>query len=196
VWLLPLSLIVLVSVSVRAVSPTHTQIIPENFGEFDLGPFLYFATWFGIGALLFHHREVLDRLARWPVIAGLLVVAGVSLVAVWNDQRLLGAVSSLAWVLAFLGLAHRLLTSANWWVSWLIELSYPIYLLHILPAIFLGVLFVNLGLPQILAIPLNIVATFVISVVGYYVLIKFTPLNWVVNGYKKSWLQFRKPVPA
>jgi hypothetical protein len=26
-------------------------------------------------------------------------------------------------------------------------------------------------------------------VIGYYVLIKFTPISWVVNGYRKSWLQ-------
>jgi len=35
----------------------------------------------------------------------------------------------------------------------------------------------------------TVCATFIISVIVYYVLIKFTPLNWIISGYQKSWLR-------
>ena len=38
-------------------------------------------------------------------------------------------------------------------------------------------------------VAMTIILTFIISVIGYYVLIKFTPISWVVNGCLKSWLQ-------
>ena len=41
----------------------------------------------------------------------------------------------------------------------------------------------------LVVIGMTIILTFIISVIGYYVLIKLTALNWVVNGYRNSWLQ-------
>ena len=42
---------------------------------------------------------------------------------------------------------------------------------------------------QLPVVAMTIILTFNISVIGYYVLIKFTPISWVFNGYRKSWLQ-------
>jgi hypothetical protein len=47
----------------------------------------------------------------------------------------------------------------------------------------------------LVVIGMTIILTFIISVIGYYVLIKLTALNWVVNGYRNSWLQ-RSFIPA
>jgi hypothetical protein len=41
----------------------------------------------------------------------------------------------------------------------------------------------------LVVIGMTIILTFIISVVGYYILIKITALSWVVNGYRNSSLQ-------
>ena len=41
----------------------------------------------------------------------------------------------------------------------------------------------------LVVIGMTIILTFIISVIGYYVLSKLTALSWVVNGYWYSWLQ-------
>jgi hypothetical protein len=41
----------------------------------------------------------------------------------------------------------------------------------------------------LMVIGMTIILAFIISVIGYYLLIKLTALSWVVNGYRNSWLQ-------
>ncbi len=188
-WTWPIYLVLLVPVGVWAYGVDLEQDIPERLGEFRAGSFLYFLIWFGLGAALYVHRAVLERLSSWPVIAATFVLGSVMMIAGWEGAGPVGPVATMGLVLSAIGLAHRSLTKSNKGVGWLIELSYPVYLLHLLPAVFLGAWFVHLGLPQIVAIPLNIALSFAISVLLYYALIKFTPLNWVVNGYKKSWFK-------
>ena len=103
---------------------------------------------------------------------------------------LLSAVCTTSWSLLLIGVAHRLLRRSNRLVNWLVELSYPIYLLHFVPAIIIGGVLLFFQLPSALAVSINILITFVVCVVLYYGLIKFTPVNWLVNGYRKSWLQW------
>ena len=74
-------------------------------------------------------------------------------------------------------------------VRWLVELSCPVYLLHLLPAIVISAMLIGAGFGQLPVVAMTIILTFIISVIGYYVLIKFTPNSWVVNGCLKSWLQ-------
>lgn len=38
----------------------------------------------------------------------------------------------------------------------------------------------------------TVCATFIISVLACYMLIKFTPLNWIINGYHKSRLRLSR----
>ena len=35
----------------------------------------------------------------------------------------------------------------------------------------------------------NIILSGLSSIVLYYIFIRYTPLSWFVNGYKKSWLR-------
>ncbi len=182
-------LAVLVPVSLAAKNGEMSPDIPEKFGEFGLAPFLYFLSWFSFGAALYIRKEFLDRLARWPVIASTFVLGSAAMLAAGNGAALLGAPATLGITFAALGFAHRTLKSPSPRIDWLVELSYPIYIFHVLPAILLGAVFARLGVPQVAAVPVNIIASFWISVTLYYALIKYTPLNWVVNGYRKSWFK-------
>ena len=99
------------------------------------------------------------------------------------------AVSTTAWCLFFIGLGHRLLNKENRVVSWFVELSYPIYILHVYPAIMLGSFFLSSGWSAGLAFWPTVLGAFLASVVGYYVVIKFTPLDWLLAGPKRAWFR-------
>ena len=62
-------------------------------------------------------------------------------------------------------------------------------LLHLLSTMIVSALFIGKSVGQLAMAVMTVFLTFIISVIGYYVVIKFTPLSWVVNGYQKSWLQ-------
>ena len=62
-------------------------------------------------------------------------------------------------------------------------------LLHLLPTMIFSALFIGQCCSQLAMAVMTVFLTFIISMIGYYVLIKFTPLSWVVDGYRKSWLQ-------
>jgi len=58
-----------------------------------------------------------------------------------------------------------------------------------LPAMVISAILIGQGASQITVVSATVCATFIISVIVYYVLIKFTPLNWIISGYRKSWLR-------
>ena len=62
----------------------------------------------------------------------------------------------------------------------------PLYLFQTL---IFSALFIGQGFGQLAVVLITVCLTFIASVIGYYVLIKFTPISWVVNGYRKSWLE-------
>ena len=86
-------------------------------------------------------------------------------------------------------MTHALVKNGTALLRWLAELSCPVYLLHILPAMVISAMLIGAGFGQLPVVAMTIILTFIISVIGYYVLIKFTPNSWVVNGCLKSWLQ-------
>ena len=178
-------------------------ITPEAFGDFHLLPFLYYSLWFGMGAALYWHRQTLSTLRHRGVIAGSFVLAVLTMSGIiyaqlspnvfeaqrYNWAIYCSAVSSAAWCLFFIGLCHRLLNKENRAVSWFVELSYPIYLLHVLPSVLLGAVFLKLGWSAGLAFWPTVLGAFIYSVFAYYILIKFTPLDWLLAGPKKAWFR-------
>ena len=62
-------------------------------------------------------------------------------------------------------------------------------LLHLLPTMIFSALFIDQCFSQLAMTVMTVFLTFIISMISYYVLIQFTTLSWVVDGYRKSWLQ-------
>lgn len=153
---------------------------------------------FALGQLLYNRREGLTRLRDWPIIALCLTVAGVSFMALLITideaapvpQAAAFAVTTLAWVFGLIGLMHRLLRRANKVVSWLVRISYPVYVLHIWPVMVItGALYVE-GTGSALALLIGTIATTALCVVLYYIFIRFTPLEWLFAGYRKAWFKW------
>ena len=216
----PVAILLLWPLTLGAREYGFGAIIPEQFGDFHVVPFLYYCFWFALGALIYCSRDVLKRLESNRVLIVMAVFAigsylvqffsGAPLIFIetetgfeirnaipLNVSLLIGAVSTITtvtWSLLAIGLAHRLFKAAHPLVNWLVELSYPIYLVHIYITIMVGGLLLHTGWTPIAAIGVNILLTFVICVACYYIFIKFTPLNWIINGYRKSWLKLpRRP---
>ena len=53
----------------------------------------------------------------------------------------------------------------------------------------ISAMLIGTGFAQLPVVTMTIILTFIISVIGYYILIKLTPISWVVNGCLKSWQQ-------
>jgi glucan biosynthesis protein C len=108
-------------------------------------------------------------------------------------DTLLGSVfaasSAFLWCIFMLGASHALVTHSTALIRWLVELSYPVYILHLVPAMLVSAILIGQGFGQPIVVLGTIIASFIISVIGYYILIKFTPLSWVINGYRKPWLK-------
>lgn len=213
----PVAILLLWPLTLGARVYGFRAFIPEQFGDFDVVPFLYYCFWFALGALIYCSRDVLKRLEsnRVLVVMAVFAIGSYVVLFVWGGQiydpaigylrstppanffLLIGAVSTITtvtWSLLAIGLAHRLFKVAHPVVNWLVELSYPIYLVHIYITIMVGGLLLHTGWTPIAAIGVNILSTFLICVACYYIFIKFTPLSWIINGYHKSWLKLpRRP---
>ena len=102
-------------------------------------------------------------------------------------------INTILWCLFFIGLASKFILSDSAILRWFVELSYPIYILHLIPLMIISAtLYVyGTGLSQIGNFSLTIIIGFIVCVNLYYIFIKFTPLNWLINGYHKSFLQLK-----
>jgi len=178
---------------------------------------LYYFSYFVAGVILYSNQNILIKLQNTKIIFLLGVLSIFSFfVRVFSDHLTIGQADNLSNVakmefdpmlvffnacmigtnsvlfcLFFIGLASKFIKSGSATLSWFIELSYPIYIIHIIPITMMTAVFYNAGLNQFSILPLTVFAGFAVCVVLYYVFIKFTPLNWLINGYSKSPLKLK-----
>ena len=100
-------------------------------------------------------------------------------------------VNTVLWCLFFIGFASKFIKSSSAILRWFVELSYPVYIVHVVPLVIVSTIFYHAGLSQIRSFLLTIIIGFIICAILYYVFIKFTPLNWLMNGYHKSFLKLK-----
>jgi glucan biosynthesis protein C len=106
-------------------------------------------------------------------------------------NSLLIGVNTILWCSFFIGLTSKFIASGSAILRWFVEISYPIYIIHIIPIVMMSALFYRAGFSQPVVFVLTIIAGFIVCVILYYILIKFTPLNWLINGYSKSPLKIK-----
>ena len=106
-------------------------------------------------------------------------------------NSLIIGVNTVCWCFFFIGLTSKFIISSSIILRWFVELSYPIYILHIIPIVMMSAIFYHSGLNQFSIFILTIITGFIVCVILYYIFIKFTPLNWIINGYSKSPLKLK-----
>ena len=178
--------------------------IPITFGEIHLGSMLFMASFFMIGMQAYKSSQFLENLQRirfWlpglivfsiiPI--GLLAWGGVKdepfafsgLLELWIVNSLSGS-ATLLLVLSILGLATHKISSSGHILRWLVKLSYPIYVFHLIFVISVSGTLMFFGINDWIVVLLGFASGILFPVIIYYVFIYWTPLDWVFNGYKNS----------
>ena len=197
----------------------HPLALKASTSYFDLkiGNLLYYFSYFLIGVILYSNQNIYMKLKNTKTI---LILTNLSIFAffllLYSDHLTIGQVdnlrnfaqmqfdpmlvffnacmigmNSILFCFLFIGLASKFIQSDSSIIRWFVELSYPIYIIHIIPVTMMSAVFYHVGLSQFSMLSLGVISGFLICVILYYVFIKFTPLNWLINGYSKSPLKIK-----
>jgi glucans biosynthesis protein C len=188
-----------------------------TYFDLKLGNIVYYFSYFLIGVIFYSNQHIFTKLKNSKTILAIGILAVLAfLLRVYSDYLTLGGiddlrnlaqmqfdpimvicnslligVNTILWCLLFIGLTSKFIVSGSATLRWFVELSYPIYIIHIIPIAMMSALFYRAGLSQPVIFVLTIIAGFIVCVILYYILIKFTPLNWLINGYSKSPLKIK-----
>ena len=178
--------------------------IPTTFGEINLGSMLFMASFFMIGMQAYKSSQFLENLQRtrfWlpslivfsliPI--GLLAWGGVKdepfafsgLLELWIINSLSGT-AALLLVFSIMGFAMHKISSSGQMLRWLVKLSYPIYVFHLMFVIGISGTLMVFGINDWIIVLLGFASGILFPVIIYYAFIFWTPLDWVFNGYKNS----------
>ncbi len=189
----------------------------ETFFSLKPGNLVYYFSYFLLGVLLYSNQKIFSKLSenKTIILLGILSVlayfaqlyAGNLLYSEVEDFRkiigmkfdtldlLLNAftrgANTILWCLFFIGLASKFIQSGSATLRWFVELSYPIYIVHVIPLPIISAGLYEAGFSQISNFFLTIIIGFIACVFLYYIFIKFTPVNWLLNGYHKSFFQLK-----
>lgn len=214
-----LAKLILISIALVLLRPIVDHIdgghisVATHYHTIKLGGFLYFLSWFCAGIWIYSNRFLLvASTSKVITFLSLICATGVfyfilpSLTGVFGFGAtkmetqsdaiifsLLKGLNAVLWAIFLTLITHQVMKKSNKILDWLITLSFPIYIFHLLPCMLLSAILIGMGLSQIQVLIGTVFGAFTVSVVLYYLLIKFTPLSWFILGYKKSWLQpFKK----
>ena len=197
----------------------HPSALKASSTYFDLkaGNLLYYFSYFLAGVILYSNQNIFIKLknSKTILLLGTLCLLSFFL-RIYSDHLTIGQADSLKQVaqmqfdpllvffnsvmigtnsilfcLLFIGLGSKFIQSESAIIRWFVELSYPVYIMHIIPVTMMCAVFYNAGLSQVNILLLSVITGFAICVILYYIFVKFTPLNWLINGYSKSWLKIK-----
>ena len=178
--------------------------IPTTFGELKIGSMIFMAAFFLIGMQLFNNQLLLQRLQAvrfWLTAVIICSVLPIGLMAwgIMKDPQFvfsgrlemwmvnsLSTFASVFMILGLLGVSCRFVLGGGPILSWLVKLSYPTYVFHIVFVYPIGGILLLSGWNAGLVVLFSCLSGLVGSVVIYYAFIWHSPLDWVFNGYKNS----------
>jgi hypothetical protein len=151
----------------------------------------HYAVYFFFGAFYYSHAAHADRLGRWwPLWMGiaLLVLLPAGMVTMGNRWIDVPLQTAFCWLMiaGLMGLFHRYLGSESAVVRYLSDSSYWCYLIHMVPVFALQGLVRDWPFPAPLKFSLVAVAVTALLLASYQLLVRHTPVGWLLNGPRKS----------
>lgn len=198
-WLVPVTLLTQFRMQMEGAAPgfgpdTSAGVIPVPH------VLLYYATFFGFGALMHSARGPDSRLGRFwylmlPIALALLPFGmmfgyqteqAARIVPDESTRRWISALlqALYAWLMTFglLGLFESLLAKDRPWVRYMSDSSYWLYLVH-LPLIILGqTLLLRTDLPPLAEFALLTITVTAALLASYHVAVRYTPIGTMLNG--------------
>ena len=178
--------------------------IPTTFGEVNIGSMLFMASFFIIGIQIHKNSQFLETLKRFRFWLPSLIVSSLIPIALlgwggfkdepfafsgplemWIVNGLAGS-ATLLLVLSIMGFAMHQISSSGQMLRWLVKLSYPIYVFHLMFVISVSGTLMFFGVNDWIVVLLGFVSGILFPVIIYYAFISWTPLDWIFNGYKNS----------
>ncbi|MEP5729349.1 MAG: acyltransferase family protein [Sulfitobacter sp.] len=174
------------------------QDIPDAIWDPEFSAFAMYGAYFVLGQMLWSGRAVIDHLQKRIFTLPLIFVGFVAYILLGiyyyadmpNGLRQMGvAIASLCFCFGLIGAAERRIQRPNRVVMFCVESAYFIYIVHIYIVYDLSAWAVQMQLPQTFAIYANTITGFAISAALYLVFVRYTPVNWLLAGYRKSWFK-------
>ncbi|MGB0574211.1 MAG: acyltransferase family protein [Hyphomicrobiales bacterium] len=183
---------------------------PETYFDIDFAALAYYFPFYLLGTLLYSNQHLFQVLEskRLMIVIGLLSIFFFTLFLYLNNLMLvdifqhaelnpilvilnnvLKQLNTITWIIFLMSFSTRYIKSNHPSLKWFVELSYPLYILHLAPVTVISAELYIIGLNQMSIFIVTILIGFFITVVLYYTTIKFTPINWLVNGYRKSFFK-------
>ncbi len=188
-WALPVATVV------PQLAMSQGSLGPDTPEWFLVPPHIlgYYATFFGFGALLYGRlgrtgQPVVATLGRrWRLLlaAALLLVFPAAFVLAEVSWPLSGVFQvAYAWLMTFglIGLFQRVLSRERFWVRYLSDAAYWMYLVH-LPLVFaLQGVASQFTAPNLVLFATVTAATTAVSLASYHVLVRYTAVGTLLNG--------------
>ncbi len=178
--------------------------IPTTFGEVNIGSMLFMASFFIIGIQIHKNSQFLETLKRFRFWLPSLIVSSLIPIALlgwggfkdepfafsgplemWIVNGLAGS-ATLLLVLSIMGFAMHQISSSGQMLRWLVKLSYPIYVFHLMFVISVSGTLMFFSVNDWIVVLLGFLSGILFPVMIYYAFISWTPLDWIFNGYKNS----------
>jgi glucan biosynthesis protein C len=195
IWLIPATVI---------GRPLFFNLINPNNGS--PGPFFVLGfSYFLIGWFMHRNPGILSILSsRWKIYVSLgLIVFGTLMLILTRLEKIdtadSGLEDGLFWILGialsslsmfliimgFIGASEAMFRKSNSFISYFVDASYWIYLLHLVVVFAIGAAILeSTNLHPLIGVSVNISLTTVICVVTYHICVRYTPVGWVLHGRK------------
>lgn len=181
--------------------PEWTAAAPASSLLPNPSTLFYYALFFALGATLCRHRGLVDAAKRnawkWAACAAAATLPAAVLFAAHNSPQLAGrpmvhgaalliyAIATWTSLMALVGLASRYINRPRPALRYMADSSYWIYLFHLTPMVLLIALLSASGLGTSVQFALVVAGSLAASFATYPLLVRYTPIGWVLNGRRE-----------